>query len=343
MRIGIVDDRVLATEAIRRALARVPDYRVAWVARDGEDAVRHVAADPPDLVLMDLVMPNVNGVEATRRIMKATPVPIVVVTSSTNSNYGMVFDALAAGALDAVNTPTVAPDGAVKGADALLAKVANVARRSKGLTPGPMPPVRPPAPALPLLVAIGASTGGPLAVAEVLAELAGAPVAVVLVQHITADFTTGLAEWVQQQSRFPVRVARAGDRPQPGVALLAGRDDHLVLRADQTFEYTPHPTDTPFRPSVDALFGSLAAHWPQPGAAALLTGMWRDGAEGLLRLRRAGWTTFAQDQATSAVYGMPDAAVKLGAAAHVLPPHQIGRMILAQAAARSQTPNTPRA
>lgn len=341
MRIGIVDDRVLAAEAIRRALARVPDYRVAWVARDGEDAVRHCATDRPDLVLMDLVMPNVNGVEATRRIMKDTPCPIVVVTSSVNSNYGLVYDALEAGAVDAVNTPTVGPDGAMKGADVLLAKVAHVARKAKGATPGPMTPVRPSTPSGPLLVAIGASTGGPTAVAEVLAELSGAPVAIVIVQHITPDFTDGLAEWVQQQSKFPVRVAKPGDRPQVGVAFLAGQNDHLILRADQTFEYTPHPTDTPFRPSVDALFSSLASQWPVHGVGVLLTGMWRDGADGLLKLRRAGWMTYAQDEATSAVFGMPDAAVKLGAAVHVLPPHQIGRMILAQASAR-QSITTPR-
>jgi chemotaxis response regulator CheB len=155
----------------------------------------------------------------------------------------------------------------------------------------------------------------------------GFPGAILITQHITPDFTIGLAEWLTQQSRFPVRVASPGDRPTAGLGLLAGRDDHLVLRADGTLGYTPYPTDTPFRPNVDALFDSVAAHWPTAGCGVLLTGMGRDGAEGLLMLRRAGWHTFAQDGPSCVVNGMPDAAVKLGAAQHVLTPAEISKRL----------------
>lgn len=327
MRIAIVDDRPLAAEAVRRVVAAAPGYAVAWVARDGAEAVQKAVADPPDLILMDLVMPGVNGAEATRRIMTTRPVPILVVTGSVSGNFGLVYEALGAGAVDAVNTPVLGPDGSLAGGDVLLAKVAQIAKKATtGSAPDQVPAARP----APHLVAIGSSTGGPAAVADLLAGLGPAfPGAVVLTQHIGADFTAGLAEWVQHKTRFPVRVAKSGDCPQPGVALLAGRDDHLVMTADGTLAYTPDPVDTPFRPNVDALFVSLAAHWPHPGSAAVLTGMGRDGADGLLRLRRAGWTTYAQTAGSCAVPSMPDAAVKLGAAGHVLTPAEIGRAIAA--------------
>ena len=304
MRIAIVDDRPLAREAVRRVVAGVPGYQVAWVARDGEEAVRLCAADRPDLVLMDLVMPGVNGAEATRRIMAASPCPVLVVTATVSGNYGLVYEALAAGAVDAVNTPALGADGSPQGAAELLAKVAQIERRlraAEARSSGQFPRA---AGAAPPLVAIGASTGGPQAIADLLATFPpDLPAAVLVVQHITPDFAAGLAEWVGQKTRFPARVAEPGDRPRPGAALFAGRDDHLVLRADGALDYTPNPVDTPFRPSVDALFASLAAH--RPGVAVLLTGMGRDGAEGLLKLRTAGWLTFAQDSPSCVVPGMP--------------------------------------
>jgi chemotaxis response regulator CheB len=323
MRIAIVDDRPLALEAVRRVVARA-GHEVAWTARDGEEAVRRCAADRPDLLLMDLVMPGVNGAEATHRIMAATPCPVLVVTASVTGNYGLVFEALSAGAVDAINTPVLGADGSLQGGDGLVAKIAAVERKLKGV-------VAPPPVSGPTLVAIGASTGGPAAVADVLGQFPpGLPAAVLIVQHLDAEFVPGLAECLAQRSRFPVRVARAGERPEPGVALIAGRDAHLVLAADGSLAYTPQPADTPFRPSVDVLFRSLAANAARPGVGVLLTGMLRDGAEGLLSLRRAGWLTFAQDEASCVVYGMPDAAAKLGAAVHVLPPQRIGQAIAAK-------------
>ncbi|HVK15880.1 MAG TPA: chemotaxis-specific protein-glutamate methyltransferase CheB [Fimbriiglobus sp.] len=324
MRIAIVDDRPLALEAVRRVVARA-GHDVAWTARDGEEAVRRCAADRPDLVLMDLVMPGVNGAEATRRIMASTPCPVLVVTASVSGNYGLVFEALSAGAVDAINTPVLGADGSLQGGDGLVAKIAAVERKLKGMPPPAPPPVGP------TLVALGASTGGPAAVSEVLGQLSPSlPAAVLIVQHLDAEFVPGLAACLAQRSRFPVRVARAGERPEPGVALIAGRDEHLVLAADGSLAYTPQPADSPFRPSVDVLFKSLAANADRPGVGVLLTGMLRDGAEGLLSLRRAGWQTFAQDEASCVVFGMPDAAAKLGAAVHVLPPVKIGQMIAAQ-------------
>lgn len=328
MRIAIVDDRPLAAEVIRRVVLSVPGYAVAWTAADGGEAVRKAARDRPDLLLMDMLMPGLNGAEATRQIMATTPCPILVVTASVSGNFGLVYEALGAGAMDAVNTPVADPAGGVHGGDQLLAKIAQVARKVKaGARPGDSA-AQPALAAVPPLTVIGASTGGPQALVRLLQGLpTGFPGAVLITQHITPDFTHGLADWLSQQSRFPVRVANPGDQPAAGAALLAGRDDHLVLRADGTLAYTPNPTDTPFRPNVDALFDSVAAHWPAAGCGVLLTGMGRDGAEGLANLRRGGWHTFAQDAASCVVNGMPAEAVKLGAAQHVLPPAEIGRRV----------------
>jgi two-component system, chemotaxis family, response regulator WspF len=326
MRIAIVDDRPLAVEVIRRVLAQVPEYTVSWIARDGSEAVQRAMKEPVDLILMDLVMPQLNGVEATRKIMANSPCAILVVTSAVTSNYGLVWEALAAGALDAVNTPVLGQTGQAQGGEQLLQKIGQVAKKLKSSYGSSV--THPRLPQLPALVAIGASTGGPRSIPELLSsfpsDFSGA---VLVVQHLDADFSSGLADWLRQKCKLLVRIAQPGDTPMPGVALITGRNDHLILRSDRSLGYTPHPIETPFRPNVDVLFESLASNWPQPGYAALLTGMGKDGAEGLLKLRVAGWTTFAQNQETCSVFGMPDAAIKLGAANYVLPPNEIGLKI----------------
>jgi chemotaxis response regulator CheB len=170
------------------------------------------------------------------------------------------------------------------------------------------------------ILAIGASSGGPKALAEILSHLPkdlGA--AVLVVQHADPEGSRDLIAWLAGLSALPVAAAKAGEAPRPGRVLVAKGGDHLFLSAGYTLEYTADPKDTPYRPSVDVLFASLAKNSPKLGAAVLLTGMGRDGAKGLLALRRVGWTTIAQDQATSEIYGMPKAAAQLHAAELVLP------------------------
>jgi two-component system chemotaxis response regulator CheB/two-component system response regulator WspF len=170
------------------------------------------------------------------------------------------------------------------------------------------------------LVAIGASAGGPAALATLLAGLPkDFAAAIVIVQHVDAAFAAGMADWLNQQSALPVRIAREGDRPQAGVALLAATDDHLHLKLPNVLGYTPVPEETPYRPSVDVFFHSVVARWPARAVGVLLTGMGRDGAIGLKAMRTKGYHTIAQDEATSAVYGMPKAAAALDAAAAILP------------------------
>lgn len=330
MRIAIVNDLPMAAELLRRIIARAPEHQVAWIAADGEEAVEACARDLPDLVLMDLIMPRMDGVEATRRIMAATPCPILLVTASVDANVPAVYEAMGYGALDAVDIPSMTPDSASPPGGRLLAKIAIIGKLvGDGRTPRPVPE---PAPSGPRgerhLIAIGASAGGPAAVAAVLARLpADFPAALVLVQHVDPKFVPGLVQWLGFQTPLAIRAALPGDRPENGTLLVAASGDHMMLTAAGEIGYTADPRTNPYRPSVDVFFESAARNWRGTLIGVLLTGMGRDGAQGLLTLRKAGHLTIAQDQGSSAVYGMPKAAAALGAALEILPLDQIaGRL-----------------
>ena len=321
MKIGIVNDSALAVAALRRALALDNTLDIVWVASDGEQGVQMAARQTPDLILMDLLMPVVDGVEATRRIMAATPCAIVVVTMDLGRNANKVFDAMGQGAIDAVDTPTLTASDAMLAAGPLLRKIRNIDRLLAGRARAPQTlAAASSAPAAPRLVAIGASAGGPAALATLLGALpADFGAAVVTVQHVDEAFAQGMAEWLDAQSPLPVRIARAGEAPQAGTMLLAGTNDHLRLVAGARMAYTPEPGDYRYRPSIDVFFESVVEHWRGEAVGVLLTGMGRDGAQGLKAMRERGFLTIAQDQATSAVYGMPKAAATLGAASEILP------------------------
>ncbi len=327
MRIAIVNDLSMAVHALRRVLDTVPSYQVAWVARDGAEAVDRCAEDTPDLVLMDLIMPVMDGAKATCAIMDRSPCAILVVTATVEGNAPKVFEAMGCGALDAVCTPLLGRSGAVEGGADLLKKIASISRL---ITRGRVdsPPVskrhRAAGGAVPLL-AVGASTGGPKALARVLGDLSpGFPAAVVVVQHVDVQFADNLASWLNDLSPLPVRSARENDAPEPGRVLLAATNDHLKMGRDLRLHYDPEPVDYPYRPSVDAFFFSLEQHWPGSGTALILTGMGRDGAKGLAALKALGWRTLVQDKETSTVWGMPKAAVELKAAQEVLALPAIG-------------------
>lgn len=336
MRVAIVNDLAVAREVLRRVVLSVPGYSVAWAAEDGDEAVRMAAADPPDVVLMDLVMPRVDGAEATRRIMRARSCPILVVTSTVGGNFDLVYRAMGAGALDAVETPGLGPGGAPVRAEPLierLAKLDAALRGVAGTAEHPALPVGPrPVPAdLPPVVAVAASTGGPDALAAVLRAFPpDLPAAVLIAQHIAAEYAPGLAVRLGTGCRLPVRVARDGDVPAAGVVLLAATNDHLELGPTGRLRYTPVPRSAPYRPSADVLFAGLAANGPRHGVGVVLTGMGSDGAAGLLALRRAGWHTVAQDERTCVVYGMPKAAAEAGAAAEVHPLDRVGPAVVAR-------------
>ncbi|NBA94501.1 chemotaxis response regulator protein-glutamate methylesterase [Pseudomonas sp. R5(2019)] len=320
MRIAIVNDMPLAVEALRRALALEPAHEVVWVAANGAEAVQRCAELTPDLILMDLIMPVMDGVEATRRIMADTPCAIVIVTVDREQNVHRVFEAMGHGALDVVDTPTLGAGDPRLAAAPLLRKILNIS----WLVGQRHAPARPVAPTLrdvvqrQGLVAIGASAGGPAAL-EIL--LKGLPkdftAAIVLVQHVDQVFASGMADWLGSASGLNVRVAREGETPQSGAVLLAGTNHHLRLLKGGTLAYTEEPANAIYRPSIDVFFDSVADHWSGDAVGVLLTGMGRDGAQGLKHMREHGFLTIAQDQQSSAVYGMPKAAAEINAAVEV--------------------------
>jgi two-component system response regulator WspF len=332
MRIAIVNDVVMALEAVRRVVVGASGHQLAWVAFNGEEAVRRCADDTPDLILMDLIMPKLDGVEATRRIMEESPCAIVVVTASVEDNSSRVFEAMGAGALDAVNTPVLEQPGAPDGANALLSKIETIRKLIGAPAPRPdggetkrLADSRDSG----SLVVIGASAGGPAALGKVLSELpANFPAPIIVIQHVDAQFAKGLGEWLGHQTQLKVRVATENDRPEPGVVILAGTDDHLVFTGPGRLGYSHEPVDCSYRPSIDVFFQSVDQFWNGEIIPVVLTGMGRDGAEGLRMLRNRGHHTIAQDRASSAVYGMPKAAADLNAATEILPLEKIGPRLI---------------
>ncbi len=323
MRIGLVNDLPMAVELLRRIVVSTTEHAVAWIAVNGLEAVEACRRDKPDLILMDLNMPEMDGVAATQRIMAETPCPILLVTASVDANVSGVYDAMGHGALDAVDIPSVGADGNAQAQSAaLLARIAMIGRLSRDVTPaaGTTAPARRAVASAQRLIAIGASAGGPAAVASLLAGLPrGFPAALVLVQHLDAHFVPSFASWLGQHTALAVRPAIEGDRPEPGTVLIAASGDHLVFKSGHDLGYRSEPRDYVYRPSVDVFFESVAQWWQGDLVGVLLTGMGRDGARGLKLLRDRKYLTLAQDRATSAVYGMPKAAAAIDAASEILP------------------------
>jgi len=354
MKIAIANDVAMAAEALRRVVASTAEHQVLWIARTGAEAVRMCADNRPDLILMDLNMPELDGVEATRQIMEQSPCAILVVTGRPQDNVNQVFRALGAGALDVTATPVL--QGQPGGDAELLAKIrtmdklirhsggsqamlprsaANGGHAAHGATASPAPLAE--IEKVTSLLAIGASTGGPVAVSKLLAGWkAPRGCAIVVVQHIDQHFADNFARWLGEQLEMPVRSAEEGDELVAGVILIAKSNDHLKLDQNLRLRYDSHPKDYAYRPSVDVFFHCVAQHWKGEAIGVLLTGMGRDGAEGLLAMRKAGQSTIAQDQASSAVYGMPRAAAELDAAQMILPLSKIGPILRSTLGGRSQ-------
>jgi len=335
MRVAIVNDLRMAVEVLRRVVVSMPDAQVAWVAEDGQQAIERCRQDRPDLILMDMIMPVMNGAEATRRIMADCPCPILVTTANVKTNISYVYEALGCGAVDAVNTPTLGTGGSLDGAAELIRKMRQVLSLQQADRPGPSPvprraaTVRAASPAAaPPLVAVGASTGGPQVLRTLLGSLSGdRSYALVIVQHLDEIFVPGLVRWLAQDARLPVTTIENGQRPLAGSVLLACTSDHLILDDGACLRYVQEPAASVHRPSVDVFFNSLLAAPIEPAVAVLLTGMGQDGAQGLYDLRQRGWETIAQDQSSSVVWGMPGAAARMGAASQILPAAAIGAAI----------------
>lgn len=319
-RIGIANDSPASIERLRSALRALKNVELAWIVAGGDAVVAACAADPPDLVLLELENRPHDSVDDTRHIMHRSPCPILLATVDRKANLARVLDALRAGALDAVNTPHDAAHGYPELCDA----IENIRRHG---------PLRGTASAgkETALVLIGASAGGPTAVATVLSMLTSEfPSPILLVQHVDPRFSASFVTWLDEHTSLHVREARGGDQPEAGSVLVATRSEHMILRSDGRIGFTPEPPSI-YIPSIDILFSSAAEHAKGRVVAALLTGMGSDGVEGLARLRARGHFTIAQDEKTSVVYGMPKAAATAGVAAAIAGLEQIAPTLLREA------------
>jgi two-component system chemotaxis response regulator CheB len=327
IRVLVADDSELFRELLVRVIAADPAFDVVAVAADGNAAASLSRSVRPDVITMDLNMPDTDGFSGIARIMAETPTPILVLTGTPEEAVG--FRALSLGALDILEKPQANTDlddygHLLRSRLRLLAGV-KVIRHLRGLR-GDRKGSAPRAAARPELVVVGASLGGPRALATLLRGLpASFPVPIAVVQHIADGFTEGLASWLGTESRLVVLEAVDGAPLRPGRVLVAPTGRHLLVAEGVARLSDAPPVDT-FKPSVTPLFLSAARAYGARACGVLLTGMGRDGADGLRKIKEA--PTIAQDEATSAVFGMPRAAIELGAVDRVLPIDEIPRALL---------------
>lgn len=334
IKVLVVEDSVTVRKRLVEVLSANPEMEVVGEAGDGKTAIELCRQLRPNLVTLDMMLPKLTGLAATEYIMANCPTPILIVSSSLNrGDVFKTYDALAAGAVDVLEKPTGnEQDGEWE--RELIAKARLVSQikvithmrpRSAGTARRLPETVRAGGKRIEAgayaVVAIGTSTGGPAASVEILRNLPpDYPVPILLVIHIGAAFSGFLAEWLDSQSDLQVSYAQQGAKLShigPGRVLMAPPDRHLAV-CDDRLILTSAPERHSCRPSVDVLFESLAAEMGPETIACLLTGMGRDGAQGLLKVRQAGGRTLAQDRETCAVFGMPQEAIQLGAAEDVL-------------------------
>ncbi len=345
-RVLIVDDSSLSREVLRRTLELDPHLSVVGEAKTGEEAVTLVRALRPSLVTMDLNMPGMGGLKAIEVIMRERPTPIVVISErSSTSGVDLNYEALSRGALELV------PKSAVFGAGdeevrrfverlRLLAESGLEEDERPAARPAPAPPI-PVSTEKPLLLGIGASTGGPRALAKLLSSLPrDFPLPIAVVQHMAEDFFDSFVRFLRDASGHPVEQATASTRFEPGKVYVAPPRQELFVRENLSVKLLPPPPNSIISPSVDSLFFSMATALKGRSIGVLLTGMGDDGAQGLLRMRRMGARTIIQDKASCAVFGMPRAAMELGAAEHVISLNLIAPF-LTQVAKGGETPSIP--
>ncbi len=342
VRVLVAEDSMTVRHRLVEMLEQHPDFEVVGQAENGRQAVELCMKLRPNVITIDLAMPEMNGVEATEEIMAHAPTPILIVSGSLNRGELFdTYDALSAGAIDVLEKPP--GDERDEAWEARFLSLLRIVARVKPITHPrarlraakerrELPPLQLPTP-MSSILAIGASTGGPQAIVEVLRSLpVGASTPVVVLLHIDEPFGTSFAEWLDGQTAHRVAYALAGQAvvATAGMVTMAPPGRHLIVKHG-TFELTLDPPRHSCRPSIDVLFESIAREYGPRATACLLTGMGRDGAQGLLEIRRAGGFTIAQDELTSIVYGMPREAALLDAADRILPLSEIGSAMIRDA------------
>jgi two-component system chemotaxis response regulator CheB len=332
----VVEDSATVRRRIVEILSADPELEVVGEAENGRDVILLCRTLHPDVISLDMMLPVMTGLAVTEYVMAHFPVPILIVSASLNrGELFHTYDALAAGAIDVLEKP--AGDAESGDWGVLLVAALKRVSRIKAIThPRLRLGTAGTKPSLPArkcdLAVIGASTGGPAAVVEILRALPpDFPVPLLLVVHIGAQFGKAFADWLDGQSVHPVSAAAGGEALSGlcGRVVMAPADRHMIVR-DGALHLSDAAERHSCRPSVDVLFESVARERGATTAACLLTGMGRDGAQGLLAIRQAGGLTIAQDEASSVIYGMPREAALLGAAERVLPLAQIGPALAAE-------------
>ncbi len=345
VRVLVVDDSAVVRSVFRQELARDPEIEVVGAAPDPYAARDLLLEREPDVITLDMEMPRMDGITFLRKIMKYRPTPVIVVSSLTPAGGRLAMEALAAGAVEVMCKPGASYSVGDMTTD-LVEKVKEVAGNAIRAPRPPAPGDPPPAEAAPLsrttnqILAIGASTGGTVAIERVLGALPHNAPGIVITQHMPELFTRHFADRLKAMTRLDAREAVDGDSVVPGVALVAPGNRHLLLRrsgARYVVEVKDGPRVNRHRPSVDVMFRSVARSAGRNAIGVILTGMGGDGAQGLLAMREAGARTFAQDEGSCVVFGMPKVAIDVGAVDEVLPIDLIAPAVLraADAGARA--------
>jgi two-component system chemotaxis response regulator CheB len=335
VRVVIADDTEVGRTILARIVRADPDFEVVGVAADGPEAVELVVKERPQLVLLDALMPGLDGVAATRQIMTRSPTRVVIVADPHDAaTGGQVFTATEAGALEVIMRPTW---GDPMGADAvtlretlkMLAEIPVIRQRPRTLT-RPPPSRRPASSRAPKVIGICGSTGGPPALSLLLAELGPAldHAAVLIVQHVLEGFDQPLCDWLRDSSSLPVRLAKPGDMLRAGTVLVAPAGLHLVMSSVSTVTLDDGPPIDGHRPSGTPLFESMARHLGGAALAIILTGMGDDGVSGLAAIKAAGGIVVAQSPDSCVVPGMPSAAVARRVVDVVLPLEHIASEVI---------------
>lgn len=339
VRLLIVDDSPSVREVIRAMVETDPGIAIAGEAENGEEAVAMARSLRPDVILMDIRMPGMNGLEATERIMALHAVPIVAFSALTLGEEAKAsIEMLAAGALDVMAKPDLSTGLSLKECSRTLrqkVKTASrvaVVRHLRRVVPlaGDARPRNAPGDGRRFgVVGVGSSTGGPAALRDLLSVFpAEFPLPVLVVQHITPGFSAGFVEWLQQCTRLHVRLPGEWDRAVPGTILIAPEGRQLEALPDGAVRAVSRQPRGVHLPSADTLLSSLADAYSERAIGIVLTGMGADGAEGLLDIRRAGGMTLAQSKESCTVFGMPGEAIRRGAAEAVLSPAAMARLLL---------------
>ncbi|MEO9061578.1 MAG: chemotaxis-specific protein-glutamate methyltransferase CheB [Nitrosospira sp.] len=336
----VVEDSAVVREFLVHILSADPGITVVATAHNGAEALDLVQRYRPDVITMDILMPKLNGLEATRRIMETNPTPIVIVSGSQSAQEVVTsFDAMDAGALAMLRRPGGIGDANHEATALdmvrtikLMSEVKVVRRwprmRNAGgaLLSDSMDPIR--APAQIGIVAMGASTGGPSAIEMILAGLPkNFPVPLLIVQHMASGFMGGFLKWLATSSSLPVHAATDGAILLPGHVYIAPDDFHMKVTQGERIALMKDEPENGLRPSASYLFRSVSEVYGCNAVAGLLTGMGRDGANELRLLKERGAITFVQDRDSSVVHGMPGEAIRLDAAMHVLPLDKIAAVL----------------